>query len=605
MRRLITVIGLVAACRAEPTPEQLVPANSSAPSDDDAVARAMLSADRLPSREEVVALADRLAVASVRAGRTADAGEFAHLAARLRERVYRLDKNELDALESLELYEAAMARSGGAPLACEADRQRALLAGEVAKDTAETFRQLYITYERQRSAVVEDSPCVARLKRMIDEVAAYRPTGQGWLDLQEHARHEADLAKSSRETASPTVASSAMSEPANSAAPAAIPPIDEGMNVDVVVRPDDEAVRTKRVELREVKPYSWPGGGRVVLALSGAAKYEVGVLPPDPKAARGHRVFLDIAGAKPKGARAESEQDGLVRAVRLGARTDGTRVVIDLSMEARHRVFYLPNPFRIVVDLSTREPVRADQPKTGRKRVTRVTIDPGHGGWDSGAVGPTGLREKDVALDVAHRAAPALASELGIETMLTRDTDVFVPLEERTARANAFHSDLFVSIHCNATEDGHADGIEIYTLDPTRQMDAAARRAVARENHDAKERARLRSFDPKLLDAQVANIATRLDVADNTASSRTFARLLQTSANYSLSRYGKVTDHGVKTAAFFVLLGAEMPATLFETSFISNPADEAKLGTADFRQKLADSVVNAVRAYREGLGERR
>src|SRR5207244_8677708 len=137
----------------------------------------------------------------------------------------------------------------------------------------------------------------------------------------------------------------------------------------------------------------------------------------------------------------------------------------------------------------------------------------------------------------------------------------------------------------NATEDGHADGLEIYMLDPTRQMDAAARRAVARENHAEKRAAGL---DPKLLDAQVASIAAGLDVAATTESSRLFAQLLRTSTVASLQRFGQVHDHGVKTAAFYVLVGAEMPATLFETAFISNPEDEARLATADFRQKLAD-----------------
>ncbi len=604
MKRFVGLLGVLVACRSAPTSDAVPSSSGAPPPDDRTVAQGLLGGDALPSREEVVALADRLAVASVRAGRTPAAGDLAWLAAQLRERAFRLDKVASDGREALELYEAASMRAGGATVACDAERRRALLAGELARDASETYRELYIAHERQASLGSERTACVEQMKRMIDEVAAYRPAGQGWMDLQEQTRHEVELLLAAAtakpaEAASPVeTASASSSAPAPSGGPAVPPPVAG----DVVVRPDDAAIRTKSVELREIKPYSWPGGGRVVLALSGAARYDVGVLAPDAKAARGHRIFIDIAGAKPKNVRGDSEAEGLVRAVRLGSKPDGTRVVIDLASEARHRVFYLPDPFRIVVDLSTREAARAEQPKSGRKRVSRVTLDPGHGGWDSGAMGPTGLREKDVALDVAHRAAPALASELGIETMLTRDTDVYVPLEERTARANAFHSDLFVSIHCNATEDGHADGIEVYTLDPTRQMDAAAIRAVARENHNAKERARARTLDPKVLDAQVASIATRLDVADNTASSRTFAKLLQTSALASLSRYGKVNDHGVKTAAFFVLVGAEMPATLFETSFISNPTDEARLGTADYRQKLADAVVNAIRAYRDGLG---
>lgn len=599
MRWMALVLGVMAACDAAPPPDLETPASGPPVVDDLSVAREWLAATTLPPRPEVVALTDRLAIASARAGRSPGAFESAWLAAQLRERCWRVDHVASDAREALELYGGTAERASDRAVACEAELRRVLLAGEIERDGAARFRELYVAYERQVALTPTVPACVERLKRLVDEASAFRPSGQAWLELQDQARHEVDsvvaVAPPPRPTATgtPKVASAA----AVSTEPAPAAPLG-----DVVIRPEESMVKSRSVDLREVKPYSWPGGGRVVLSLSGPARYDVGVLAPDATAERGHRVFLDIVGAKPRGAKLELETPGLVRAVRLGKRDDGTRVVIDLGSQAHHRVFYLPDPFRVVVDLSTRDAASSEQPRTGRKRVARVTLDPGHGGWDAGATGPTGLREKDVALDVAHRAAPALASELGIETMLTRDSDVFVPLEERTARANAFHSDLFVSIHCNATEDGHADGIEIYMLDPTRQMDATTVRAVARENHNAKERARAKALDPKVLDAQVASIAAGLNAADSTTHSRTFAKLLRTSAMSSLSKYGKVTDHGVKTAAFFVLLGAEMPATLFETSFISNPTDEARLGTADYRQKLADAIVNAVRAYRDGLG---
>ncbi|MBM4375181.1 MAG: N-acetylmuramoyl-L-alanine amidase [Deltaproteobacteria bacterium] len=608
MRRVALALGLLAACRSAPPAQESAPATSSATPvpDDVALAREWLAASRLPVRAEVVALTDRLAIASTKDGRSPRAAESAWLAAQLRERAWRVDHVASDAREALELYTAAADRAPDRAVSCDAELRRALLAGEVEQDGAAAFRDLYVAFERQGAVSAPNSPCVERLKGLVEGASAFRPTGQAWMDLQEQARREAESAVSSAplpvaRAGASSPAPELMDPPPTSAeSTPPTPPLG-----DVVIRPDDAMIRSRTVELREVKPYSWPGGGRVVLSLSGPVKYDVGVLAPDSNAARGHRVFLDLAGAKPRGGKLEFTADGVVSAVRLGKRDEGTRVVIDLREQAHHRVFYLPEPFRVVIDLSTRETAAIEQPKTGRKRVTRVTLDPGHGGWDAGATGPTGLREKDVALDVAHRAAPALASELGIETMLTRDTDVFVPLEERTARANAFHSDLFVSVHCNATEDGHADGIEIYMLDPTRQMDATTVRAVARENHNAKERARAKALDPKMLDAQMASIAAGLNVADTTIHSRTFAKLLQTSAMSSLARYGKVTDHGVKTAAFFVLVGAEMPATLFETSFISNPTDEARLGTADYRQKLADAIVNAIRAYRDGLGTAR
>ncbi|HEX7602560.1 MAG TPA: N-acetylmuramoyl-L-alanine amidase, partial [Polyangiaceae bacterium] len=263
------------------------------------------------------------------------------------------------------------------------------------------------------------------------------------------------------------------------------------------------------------------------------------------------------------------------------------------------RIFYLPDPFRIVIDVSTRPPMRAETPSaTGGREVRRVVIDAGHGGNDTGATGPTGLREKDVTLDIAHRIAPVLAHELKIESLLTRDADAYVPLDGRTARANAFHADLFVSIHCNASENGQARGVQTFHLDQVRDPEGAATRLAARENA-----ARGKAGDP--VDAagvdQVNAVLSSLNVADMVARSHHVAELVQRSALASLaSRYPDTKDQGVKSAGFFVLVGADMPAVLFETSFISNPEDEVRLGTADYRQKMADAIVNAIRAYRDG-----
>jgi len=251
-----------------------------------------------------------------------------------------------------------------------------------------------------------------------------------------------------------------------------------------------------------------------------------------------------------------------------------------------------------VIDLSTRAPAGPEQGPKGKRTVRRVVLDPGHGGWAAGAVGPTGLREKDVVLDIAHRAAPALAGELGVATLLTRDTDRFIPLEERTARANAYHADLFISIHCNATEDGVASGIQIFILDPSREMDALAARVASRENATALSAGA--PYDPQALGAQIAAVAASLNVGEVTARSQRVSELLRKATLSSLAPRFVARDHGIKTAGFYVLIGAEMPAVLFETAFISNPDDEALLGTADFRQKLADAIVNTVRAYRDG-----
>jgi N-acetylmuramoyl-L-alanine amidase len=275
-------------------------------------------------------------------------------------------------------------------------------------------------------------------------------------------------------------------------------------------------------------------------------------------------------------------------------------VVLDLEASLYRRVFYLPDPFRIVVDVSTRPPVRQEKSgPAGQRELRRVVLDPGHGGNDTGAVGPTGLKESVVTLDIAHRAASLVSRELGIETLLTRDDDTYVPLDLRTARANAFHADLFVSIHCNAAENSAARGVMTFSLDRVRDPDGLATHIAARENA-ARGRTGAHS-DAEAIDEEMGLILANLNIGDVSARSKHVAELVQRAALASLgTRWPDTKDHGTKTAGFFVLVGADMPAVLCETSFISSPEDERRLGTADYRQKLADAVVNAIRAYKEG-----
>jgi N-acetylmuramoyl-L-alanine amidase len=163
-----------------------------------------------------------------------------------------------------------------------------------------------------------------------------------------------------------------------------------------------------------------------------------------------------------------------------------------------------------------------------------------------------------------------------------------VPLDERAARANAFHADLFVSVHCNASEDGRAGGVMTFVLDESR--DALAARIAARENAASPAAA-----------AELAGAMSRVVDVGGRARSLHFAELLQRATMASLAgHYPGVPDQGIRRAGFYVLAGARMPSVLFETSFISNPASELRLNTGDYRQRLADGIVNAVRAYREG-----
>lgn len=560
-------------------------------------ARAMLAVDAvLPPRLDVVALCDEVAVASLDAEPSARA-EVTSVAAALRARLWRADQADADGREAVELYGAAARAVLGAAIGCEADRARARLLGELERSAGVSYRELYLASRRQRALGEGDEAlraCTQELERDLARLVAFRPSAQAMAELEREGDREASTQRQQALRADPSAAVPPAPAPTISASAEVAARLDE----DVIVSPDAARIPEGPVQLTSVEPYGSEKSARVVIHLTGPAAFQVGTLDADADAGKDRRIYLDIKNAKVKPGLRELEVGGAVRRVRVGKREGGARVVLDLSTSLYRRIFYLPEPFRIVVDVSTRPPVRAQATPGGARTVRRVALDPGHGGEDGGALGPTGLAEKDVALDIAHRVAPVLAHELKIETLLTRDRDVFVPLDERTARANAFHADLFVSIHCNATEDGEAHGVQTYVLDEARESDKAAMRLAAAENSI---RIKGKPIDLARLDQETATIVSGMGSSALTTESIQFATLLQRSAMASLSeRYPDTLDGGIRRAGFFVLVGADMPAVLFETSFISNSQEESRLSTADYRQKMADAIVNAIRAYREG-----
>jgi N-acetylmuramoyl-L-alanine amidase len=609
---VIALFAVVAHATLGCSAEGSAPAAPAGVSDEERAAALLDPAALLPPRAETVALADAVAIASSRAGAPAQAASLAELAGDLRVRLFRLDQAVTDAREAMELYSAAATafRASAEPAnverACQAERRRALLAGELAHDAAVAYRELYLV-SRRYAALAPPAPsggaprsqCLGALALALAQAAAYRPSGDALRALEQEGHRVEGVALAL--ASSPAPGSSAA--PASSAGAAPVQVTTAEATGDVVVAPRAPAAPTGPVKITSIERHGSDKGARVVVELSAPTTFDVGTLAADESAGKDARVFVDIARATSRGIAREIEVGGVLRRVRVGVQPDGTRVVLDLAANLHRRIFYLPDPFRIVVDVSTRPPLRDDKDSPGGAReVRRVAIDPGHGGNDTGAVGPTGLKEKDVTLDVAHRVAPLLARELKIETLLTRDSDTYVPLELRTARANAFHADLFVSIHCNASENGRARGVQTFSLAAPHDGEATSAQLAARENAARAGRGG-QGVDPGDPGArlEVAAILSNLNVGDMAARSRHFAELLQRSSLASLSpRYPDTKDQGVRGAGFFVLAGADMPAALFETAFISNPEDEARLATADFRQKMADAIVNAIRAYREG-----
>jgi len=214
-------------------------------------------------------------------------------------------------------------------------------------------------------------------------------------------------------------------------------------------------------------------------------------------------------------------------------------------------------------------------------------VDPGHGGRDTGAIGPHGVREKDVALSIAKVLAARLRA-LGFAVVLTRKDDRYVSLDERTRIANETRADLFVSVHCNAARRRKLAGVETWTLNVA--SDRYAARLASFENADA---------DRTLSDLRLilADLATRANATD----ARELAQSVQSSLARNLrARAGRVEDHGVKQALFYVLLGTRMPAILVETGFISNPSEEARLRSRRYQAGTAEAIARGVKEFVDG-----
>src|SRR5262249_55111802 len=222
-------------------------------------------------------------------------------------------------------------------------------------------------------------------------------------------------------------------------------------------------------------------------------------------------------------------------------------------------------------------------------KIGKIVVDAGHGGHDTGTIGPNGLMEKDLVLDVALKLGKLLESRLGAEVVYTRDDDTFIPLETRTAIANKEQADLFISIHANSSSDASARGVETYYLNFTSSADALE--VAARENAVS---------DQSIHELQ--DLVKKIALKEKIGESREFAADVQRSLYAGLSaKNPSLRNRGVKKAPFVVLIGANMPSILAEISFVSNPDDAKKLKTNDYRQRIADSLYKGVSKYVSSL----
>lgn len=302
-----------------------------------------------------------------------------------------------------------------------------------------------------------------------------------------------------------------------------------------------------------------------------------------------HRFVIDLANTRlalPQGASGEGPGAGFIRRYRYAPQADGAaRLVLDLEAPAellRQEVGGRRSP-DLSFDLAPTVPFAPAQPREGARTGRRtIVVDAGHGGRDPGAVGVTGVREKDVVLDAALHLRQALESRGRYRVALTRDADRYVPLEDRVRFARAQHADLFISIHADANANTAAQGASVYTLSERGQ----ARAQNMAQNWDI-------DFGDAPRAGGVQDILLDLYQRETTNRSAQFAQVV-------IPRLGQVAPllrNTHRNAGLYVLLAPDVPAVLIETGFLSNATDERRLADPRARQAMAEAMAQAVDAY--------
>jgi N-acetylmuramoyl-L-alanine amidase len=365
-----------------------------------------------------------------------------------------------------------------------------------------------------------------------------------------------------------------------------------------------------------------PLGTLVTLLLGGEVKYRSArIRNPD-------RIYFDLYPARlvpTTHERTIAIGDGVIKDIRVAQNNVGVvRVVLDPQRVSEYSAFILRDPYRLVINLQSRETAPAESARAGPPaaapgvspptkiwpssaprptrngersltrtlglKIGRIVIDPGHGGYDTGTIGPTGLMEKNVCLDVALRLGKLIQRRLpGTQVVYTRSDDRFIPLETRTAIANQDKADLFISIHANSSRNEEARGIETYYLNFTTSADALE--VATRENAQSNR---------SIHDLQ--DLLKKIARNDKIEESRELAADVQDALVARLRRTRQGDEsRGVKKAPFVVLIGANMPSILAEIGFLSNPTDERLLRSPLAHQRIADGLFNGIERYLASL----
>lgn len=372
-------------------------------------------------------------------------------------------------------------------------------------------------------------------------------------------------------------------------------------------------------QLSEMKHWSNPDYTRISLELSRDVTWESHELGKGGAGKPG-RIYIDLNRTRlAKGVRDITIGDGLLKGARVGQyKPDVVRVVLDTENIRDVKIFPLSNPSRLIIDVRGERPTeiskleqtisaslpaiqeqkheeappekKSRQPKKPAiSKIRRIVVDPGHGGHDPGAVGPNGVQEKDVVLAIGLKLRELLKEELGLDVVMTRSTDIFIPLEERTAIANKVNADLFLSVHANAAPNRSAAGIETYYLNLAKTEKAA--QLAAKENGTSLEKV-------SVLQAILFDLMANYKLNDSAHLADEVQKALYKKVR---GRHADARNLGVKQGPFYVLVGATMPSILVETAFVSNVSEEGRLKDPAYQETCAEGILEGVRAYISGL----
>jgi len=363
-----------------------------------------------------------------------------------------------------------------------------------------------------------------------------------------------------------------------------------------------------RIEVYNLRYHTHPSFTRIVVDIGSLREYYYSqLLSPD-------RIYVDIYQAKlnpllqGKSVLLDTAYLDHIRIAQKNHSTVRVAVDLDFAKIKRYHVWHLLDPFRIVIDIYPKNsalspslstpPQPAKPAKEGYSMVRqlglgiqRIVIDPGHGGKDPGCIGKNGLQEKTIVLDVCTELKKLLQSQQDLEVILTRETDIYLPVESRPVIANQKRADIYISVHANSVPNKKRSGVQTFYLNFS--QDASVNAIAAQENATSTKNV-----------SEMKDIIMKIVQNSKIVESKELAKIMQENIVRSLSKNFKdVKDLGVKGGPFWVLIGGEMPSILIEISHLSNSKEAERLKTPQYRQLVAKGIYDGIMDYMESLGK--